>query len=331
MPGAERGGRDRLSPRTRGALADLLGPGHPDAANARVTVAVTRVAQGDLTGALDDLLEAQAALDRFAREAVVRPLRVRARLLRGDTLRQLGRYEEAVDVLRSAQRMARHTELATEADNSLGVALRFLGDFAGAARAYARALASLPADDLASRAALHHNLAGLAHARGDHAASEAEARRALALRADAPRDPRYGGDLGALALAIAEQGRHEEALAVFAEALGIYEAMLPPSHPEVAYLLHNLGDTLVDAGRFAEATSAYDEALRVKEEALGEGHPEVAITLANSRLAYEGLGDREEAARRVGRAVAIVREALPANHPFRVSIKAIAADWPTRE
>ena len=151
VPGAERGGRDRLSPRTRGALADLLGPGHPDAANARVTVAVTRVAQGDLTGALDDLLEAQAALDRFAREAVVRPLRVRARLLRGDTLRQLGRYEEAVDVLRSAQRMARHTELATEADNSLGVALRFLGDFAGAARAYARALASLPADDLASR------------------------------------------------------------------------------------------------------------------------------------------------------------------------------------
>lgn len=300
------------------ALEGLLGAGHPDAANARVTEAEVLVTRGELQGALTTLTAAHTRLECWRREPAVRAMRIRCRILRGDTLRQLGRYPEALRVLRAAVRMADGGEQALNAWNTLGVALRFAGDFPGAAHAYDRALGL--ASDAQPRATLHHNLSGLAHARGDLVTAEVEIRRALDLRE--ARDARLGGDLAALAQVLAELGRREEAMQCFAEAHALYEATLPASHPEMAYLLHNLGDALTDAGRFGEAASAYDEAIAIKREVLGDRHPEVAYSLVNSRLALVGLGDEAGALARLTEAREIVRAALPDSHPYRRAVEA---------
>lgn len=306
------------------ALSGLLGADHPDAANAAVTLGEALLRGGDLAGAAVHLEGAVAALGRHRRHPDVRPLWWNARKIRADLWRQEGRYGDAVAELGRVLRAVRGTAQELATTNLLGIARRFAGDYAGAKRAYLRALAWLNAhtpDDAATRAVLHHNLSGLAHARGDYSISEYHIRTALALRGDA-RDAAYGGDLGGLALALVELGRADEALAAFDEARAIYAQTLPPDHPEVAYLLHNLGDAWMAVARPQEALDAYDQSLALKRARLGADHPEVAVSLANSRLPLLALGRAEEAASRLIEARRIV-QGLPEGHPFREGVLSV--------
>lgn len=304
------------------ALRALLGPAHPDVVNAELTVAAVRLSRGDAAAALVLLDDALKLTRDWPRLRLLRPILTRAHLLRADTLRQLGRYDEAVAALRALLPSVRRGESGADTYNTLGVALRFAGDLRGARRAYLAALRRVPPEDAASQATIHHNLSGLAHARGDYVQAEAEARLALERRGSlGPPDPALGQDHGALAAALSEQGRHAEALLHFEAAKAIYAQTLPADHPEVAYLLHNLGDSLSDAGDPAAARAAYDEALTRKRATFGPNHPEVAVTLFNSRHTLRALGDLDGAAARAAEARAIVATSLPEDHPIRRTIE----------
>src|SRR5262249_10114281 len=108
----------------------------------------------------------------------------------GTAQRSVGLYAEAEATFRRALDAARTAfgpaslEVA-EIENDLGMTYKDAGRFDDAAdgcgrvRAILEGLDEADPDDLAS---LFHNLGGLAHARGDHAAAESLARRAVELR-----------------------------------------------------------------------------------------------------------------------------------------------------
>ena len=84
-------------------------------------------------------------------------------------------------------------------------------------------------------AGLLHNLAGLAHARGDFTGAESLGRRSLRILEAAlgPDDAEVGLTLLNLAVAVAAQGRQAEAAELTAGAVPILIARLPPDHPHV--------------------------------------------------------------------------------------------------
>jgi tetratricopeptide (TPR) repeat protein len=81
--------------------------------------------------------------------------------------------------------------------NALGLRCKAAGRYAEGRAHYERALALLhrgPEPDPDALATVYHNLGGIEHARGNHAAAEGFARRGLALRSDLlDADPAGGG------------------------------------------------------------------------------------------------------------------------------------------
>lgn len=336
----ERLGRDAQAAEAiaRAACSDLeatIGADHPDTLNVRATVGLAILLQGRFAEALAALAPVVDALEAWQHEPVVMPMRVRARVLLGDALRQGGQYERAAAHLRDAARDAdahlpEDDELIGHVWNALGIALRFAGDYDAAAAAYGRFGQWLDVHqpgDHPDRATLHHNLSGLAHARGDYATSLVEAGLARALRerilagaADGP----LGQDIAAEGTALEGLGRIDEALERYDRALAIYRATLPPDHPEVAYLLHNRGDALVSAKRHDEAIACYQEALALKQQLFGPVHAEVAATRGNLAVALAEAGRPEEADKAAHEAREIARAALPETHPWRANLESLA-------
>ncbi|MDP2307836.1 MAG: tetratricopeptide repeat protein [Pseudomonadota bacterium] len=313
-------------------LAELLGQDHPEVGHVRVSRGMIAVAAGQLEVARVDLEAGLAVLDAWEDDAGL-PLRVRARVAYGDLLRQLGAYDDAVAVLRRARTEVEALDpddpQVPIASNALGIALRFAGDYDASAEVYGRALASYTQDtpdDLAARATVLHNLAGLAHGRGDIAGGEACIREALALRARlADGGPGVALDLGLLATLLDQAGRTEEALATFEQAAAAIAAGFPPDHPEHGYLAHNRGDAFLGAGLLPDAEAAYRSAWALKAAALGAGHPEVALTQARLAHVLAASERHDEAVALATMARAAAREGLPAGHPFRETIEDIAA------
>ena len=124
-------------------------------------------------------------------------------------------------------------------------------------------------------AAIHHNVGGLAHARGDYAAAEAPARRAVVLDEAllGPDHPTAAADKAALAPILDELGQTDEAERLLRQALGTFERVLGPADHEVGVTLANLGALLQRRGAPADAEALHRRALAVKEGALGELAP----------------------------------------------------------
>jgi hypothetical protein len=88
--------------------------------------------------------------------------------------------------------------------NALGLRCKAAARYEEGRAHYERALALLaaePTPDVSAQATLHHNLAGIEHARGNYTAAEALARRGLEIRAGSiPEDTQgLASDLAALA------------------------------------------------------------------------------------------------------------------------------------
>ena len=233
-------------------------------------------------------------------------------------LRRRGHYTRAVRLHRAATASARRGVTAHQMVallNEHGVACKHAGYFDEAEAAYQRALAL--AETAEQRAVLEHNLGGLAHARGDMAAAEPHARRALDLRRSAlgPDHPDVAVELAALAPILHGLGRLDEAEAMLRRVLVI----LGHDHPESGFALGNLGALLQETGRLGEAATRYEEALAIKRRLLGARHPDVAITLNNLGLLRLRQGRAEEAEALLDCALEIMRRHLAPDHPARLA------------
>ncbi|GAA2788735.1 tetratricopeptide repeat protein [Saccharopolyspora taberi] len=238
--------------------------------------------------------------------------------------RERGRYVRAARWHRAAAAIAtRNRDPALIAFlNDWGVSCKFAGLFDEGESAYRRAVALGPTSE--QTAVLAHNLGGLAHARGDMAAAEPHARRALELRraSRSPDHPDVAAELAALAPILHGLGRYAEAEAMFREALEIFGT----DHREAGFVLGNLGALMQDAGHVDQAAACYEESLRIKERALGPHHPAVAITLSNLGLLRLRRGGDARAP--LDRALTIMRARLAPDHPALRACEARRARCP---
>ncbi len=245
--------------------------------------------------------------------------------VRGTAFRQAGRLTEARDELRAALALAEqdraHDSLQLVALlNEIGIVGKYRGDFADAAAAYDRALRIL--DDSGTemtdmQASLLHNIAGLAHARGDAVGAISAAREGIAVRlASACTDPLdLAKDRAALAAILIDLHQTDEARDLLEEVLVVLEGAYGPESHEVAVALHNFGSLEYRCGDCEAAASMLDRSIRVKRTTLGTNHPDLAIGLHNLACAQAEVGLINQAIDSLEEAIALLAESVAANHP----------------
>jgi tetratricopeptide (TPR) repeat protein len=308
------------------ALRDVVGEQHPDHANALTTVAQITEQLGNLQEAIELGLRALTILDQYRDEPVVDPMRAAAASQVGYRLALAGRHAESEALAREALALTpkQHPDEANAWVN-LGVSLRLAGRHEQAEAAYTHARDLYVGADEQLPSALHHNLAGLAFARGDHALAEIHARSAVATREREGDVDEFqlGMDLCGLGDALAGLGRFAEAEQAYREGLACYERVGRVEHVEVAFALHNLADVLADQSRMTEAEATYRRTIELKRRLLGAAHHEVAASLSNLAVLCAGCERLEEARALSDEAVAIV-STLDEGHPVRVGVEAAA-------
>ncbi len=85
------------------------------------------------------------------------------------------------------------------------------------------------------------------------------------------------------------QGDLDGAKALFERALAISEAALGLNHPDVAFLLNNLGMLLQEQGDFAGVKPLLERALQIFREFLGDDHPNTKTVQNNLHLLEEKI------------------------------------------
>ncbi len=199
----------------------------------------------------------------------------------GDVYRNLGLYDEAVELLQRSVDLRR--ALYPEGDPRLAVALNDLGSVLYYMERYAEA--------------------------------EAHLRESLALRRQLGEEPRaIARGLNNLASALKQQDKLAEAGELYREALAIREELFGDDDPMVASTLYSLGALRVASGDPEGAEPLLRRALAIYLATYGERHTRVASVLGTlGRLLHE-RSDLDEAEDVLRRSLAIRRELLGEDH-----------------
>ena len=216
----------------------------------------------------------------------------------------------------SARRHARHAldvsrRQLGEADvdtaaawNLLGMCHRYQGALDDAETCYRQALrvAEQTATEL-DLAPIAHNLASLAHLKGDLDMAEHWIRRTLGARA--VDDPARTEDLAVLAAVLGDTDRHQEAADVYAQARAELEAR-PGGDRDLVFLVANEAVFAQRRGDWEGAEGLYADATARAERVLGADHPQTGTVLANWAALAAGRGESDRSQRLARRAVAIL-------------------------
>lgn len=261
-------------------------PEHPDVANTLTLLATAEDELCHYATAEAHHRQAVEATRRYPHtHADLARVRVAAGLGLAGNLRRQARYAEAeqvyVEVLAFTDRGAGFG--ATERAGiwlDLGLLHRYTGRFDTALQHYETALAAAAHEPMVE-AAVTHNLAGLAFARGWLSEAERHARRSLALHEAMfpPDHPALIADAAHLAAILQALGNLDEAEPLLRRALDYFESRYGAAHFDAAVSAHNLAAVLAKRGRADEATALYRWALDGKRAIFGAEHPEVRITL----------------------------------------------------
>jgi non-specific serine/threonine protein kinase/serine/threonine-protein kinase len=153
-------------------------------------------------------------------------------------------------------------------------------------------------------AELHGTLAGTSIPLGlfDRAVEEGRRELEIRRRVQGPEHPRTLLAQADLAMAVARQGRAEEAESLLRRTADAQRRVLPPDDPALLTTLNRLGIALEQCGREEEAIELHRSTLDVQRSVLGDGSPDVTSSmrnLANALLAAGRLEDAEPLYREV--------------------------------
>jgi len=288
-------------------------------------VANCRQELGQLEGAAAARRSAIGHLERAAPDATASTL---ALVKLGDLVRLQGHFEEAELILTRALRRATNNDadggqppLRALTLNALGIVYKDTARYDAADAAYREALELITTTcgpDHAAAAPLWHNIAGLAHVRGQAAQAATAAGRAVRIRKNAlgPDHHLVAQDLAVHGAALLEMGDTDEAERLFERALAIFRARHPANQHDVAVNISNLAACRLQRNDAAGAEALFRRGLALKQAIFGCHHPEVARQLNNLAVAVAAqhrINDTNDLHRR---ALRIVRNALPADHPL---------------
>lgn len=209
---------------------------------------------------------------------------------------------------RGAERLASHRSgdpaIDVQLKYTVGRLLAGIGDPVAAVAQFDAGLALQPADPL-QRADLLHERARALSRQDLHAEAEASARQALALReaAHGADDPAVGHVLQSLGVPVEQQGRNDEAEALFLRAEAIFAAQQPPDREALASSRHNMGWVAQRRGDMALASRRFRQAVDDKTALYGWDDPRTLFSMVTLAQALADGGDTPQAIEWMQRAV----------------------------
>ncbi len=195
---------------------------------------------------LERLGQHDLAVEAYKQIPADSPEHFAAELGRAEVLRQAGKIDAAIEVL---EQLSRSAPQQPQVASSLGDLLRQQDDYAGAEKAYTRAL-ELTDEDSPGRWFLHY-ARGIARERQDKwPEAEADFRTALELNPGQPQVLNY------LGYSMVEKGVNlDEALALIEKAV--------EARPDSGYIVDSLGWVLFRLGRYEEAVAHMEKAVEL--------------------------------------------------------------------
>ncbi|MCE9592955.1 MAG: CHAT domain-containing protein [Planctomycetes bacterium] len=254
---------------------------HPDLQTARVNLALTIKALGDLSGA------------RALEEKV---LEVRSRALPDD-----------------------HPDLQAARENLAGTLYR-LGDLSGARALEEKVLEvrsrTLP-DDHPDLQAARGNLAVTIKALGDLAGARALQEKVLEVCSRTLSDdhPDLQWARGNLATTIKALGDLTGARTLEERVLEVRSRMLPDDHPDLLRTRLNLAGTLYRLGDLSGARALEEKVLEVRSRTLPDNHPDLQAARGNLAVTIKALGDLAGARALQEKVLEVCSRTLPDDHP----------------
>jgi serine/threonine-protein kinase len=119
-----------------------------------------------------------------------------------------------------------------------------------------------------------------------------------------PDHPETGSAAMILAQPLMQQGRLDEAAALFDRARGVFERAYPEPHRRVGLIYNEIGVLATRRKRYDEAIAALTRSLEVYRQVYPDGRSQyISVGLSNLGIAYLEKGDH-------GRAEALLREAV---------------------
>ena len=256
MPGrcADLEGDEETSPQIERARA-LIAAAHADRAAYRLEEAERNLAR------------AREEAGSEGNERITAELAVEAGLIaaaRGDWATSETELEEALRIATARQFRDLVVDAAVGLIHTVGEGQRRLEE----GMEYGEIAEKFVDDDRLRRAEIHDELGILRLRQGKPAEAEADFRAAIALRDDElPEEEawRVTDARGNLAIALAQQGKLEEAIERMREVLEIEQATKGPDHVDTLMSLHNLGLALSRTGAFAEGEAEVAKAIELGE------------------------------------------------------------------
>ncbi|KAJ8609918.1 hypothetical protein MRB53_038856 [Persea americana] len=151
--------------------------------------------------------------------------------------------------------------------------------------------------------------------------AEIAARQSLAVREEklTDADGRTLNSLNALAMALTDQGKHEEARKMFERGSKAGKMALGMEDAVVLVMMNNLARTYTAQGRLAEAEALQVEVLEIRKRVLAAEHPETLTSMSNLASTYLGQGRLAEAEALQLEVLEIMKRVLGAEHPHTLT------------
>jgi Tfp pilus assembly protein PilF len=118
-----------------------------------------------------------------------------------------------------------------------------------------------------------------------------------------PEHPHTLTSLNNLAIDYLEQGRYDQAEALYTQTLEIRKRVLGLEHPDTLISMSNLADCYAHEGKFAQAEGLFIQTLEMRKRVLGPEHPVTAQTLYNVGSVAARRGDKDRAISRLSESV----------------------------
>ncbi|HEY9421141.1 MAG TPA: tetratricopeptide repeat protein [Thermoanaerobaculia bacterium] len=250
-------------------------------------------------------------------------------LLRAETLREVGRKDEALQQARQALEHAEETHgpdhLAVAATlNMVGILEREAGDLQPAREHLERALEIQSRDaDPRNLSSILANLGLVLRDLGQREAARDHLMKALDLHRQIFGDvhPAVASDLNNLAMLAREMGDVQQALEFLRPVVDILRQMYGDVHPYTSQALTNVAGALRELGDAEGARTHLEAALQIDSQVYGEQHPQVIADLNNLAVIERELGNTEVAREHFETALAMAEGALGGEHPLTVQLR----------
>ncbi|MEO7084832.1 MAG: serine/threonine-protein kinase [Gemmatimonadaceae bacterium] len=276
----------------------LLGPTHPDVAEALVTLGGLRIDQAKFDDA-ERLIRTGVSIADNALPTGA-PARIRATAALGRVLQERGAYDKAIPILQDV--VDQNTAAAAPATDvaasmsALADANFYAGHYEISDSLNTRVLTMYkaaygPRHPLVADILI--NLGATQHERGNYTKAEAFDRDALAITRAFYGDQHYktADNLTMLGRALVFESRFDDANAVLRQALAIKERVYGPVHPAVASTLNEIGNIAQQREQYVDAEASFRRMLDIYRAVYGDSHYLLAIATSNIASTYSGRKD----------------------------------------